>query len=257
MAHEALKEAVWKANVDIVDAGLVVLTWGNASGIDREAGVMAIKPSGVPYEELRAEDIVIVSLETGRPVDSAGSSDHRPPVDTQRLPSTDRSTIKKPSSDTPTHLELYRRFDAIGGIVHTHSTHAVSWAQAEHEIPCFGTTHADHFNGPIPVTRRLREDEIRDDYEHHTGALIVECFRERDPQEIPGVLVAGHGPFVWGSTPATAVENAIALEEIARMALHTRLLDGEARAIHQVLREKHFSRKHGPDAYYGQPPDSA
>ena len=232
MAHEALKRAVWKANLDVVSAGLVVLTWGNASGVDREAGVMAIKPSGVAYDRLEPADIVLVSLESGRPVGDG----------------------LKPSSDTSTHLHLYRSFPAIGGIVHTHSRHAVSFAQAERELPCLGTTHADHFYGTIPVTRRMRPDEIREAYEHNTGVVITERFRSGgiDASAVPGVLVAGHGPFAWGSTPEKAVENAIVLESVAEMALNTYLLNPDARSIDQVLLDKHFLRKHGAGAYYGQ-----
>ena len=232
MAYDALREAVWQANRDIVDAGLVELTWGNASGVDRERGVMAIKPSGVAYDRLEPDDIVVLHLETGEALGSG----------------------LRPSSDTPTHRYLYQQFEAIGGIVHTHSSHAVAWAQAERDLPCFGTTHADHFHGPVPVTRRMRDDEIREDYEHNTGVVIAERFREGglDVERRPGVLVAGHGPFAWGGTPATAVENAIALESVARMALHTLLINGAARPIGQPLLDKHFLRKHGAGAYYGQ-----
>lgn len=232
MTYEKLKEAVWQANIDIVEAGLVDLTWGNASGVDREAGVMAIKPSGVAYDLLEPGDMVVLDLETGAVVDDG----------------------LKPSSDTPTHLYLYRQFEAIGGIVHTHSKHAVAWAQAEREIPCLGTTHADHFYGVVPVTRRMEAAEIRDDYEHNTGVVIAERFRSAglDPAQIPAVLVAGHGPFAWGPTPGKAAENAVALESVAQMALHTVLLDPEARPIDQGLLDKHFLRKHGADAYYGQ-----
>ena len=232
MAYEALKEAVWRANLDIVEAGLVELTWGNASGADREAGVVAIKPSGVDYDGMQPGDMVVLSLETGDVVEGD----------------------LKPSSDTPTHLHLYRQFEPLGGIVHTHSSHAVSWAQAERELPCLGTTHADHFYGTIPVTRRMREGEIREAYEHNTGVVIVERFREGgiDPAHIPGVLVAGHGPFAWGADPAKAVENAIVLESVARMALHTYLLNPDARPLDQVLLDKHYLRKHGAGAYYGQ-----
>lgn len=235
MAHDDLKLAVWQANLDIVAAGLVVLTWGNASGVDREAGVMGIKPSGVAYDQLQPEDIVIVSLKDGS---SAGG----------RL---------NASSDTPSHLYLYRHFEVLGGIVHTHSRHAVAWAQAERDLPCLGTTHADHFYGAVPVTRRLHQAEIRDAYEHNTGAAIVERFREAglDPTEIPGVLVAGHGPFTWGPSPAKAVENAIVLESVAQMALDTWRLNPEVKSIQQALLEKHFHRKHGPGAYYGQADD--
>jgi L-ribulose-5-phosphate 4-epimerase len=232
MAYDALKEAVWKANLDLVRAGLVVLTWGNASGADRDAGVMAIKPSGVAYDALRPEDIVVVSLGTGEVVDGA----------------------LRPSSDTPTHLLLYREFPEVGGVAHTHSSAAVSWAQAERDVPCLGTTHADHFHGCVPVTRRMREAEIRDAYEHNTGAVIAECFRERglDPLDVPGVLVAGHGPFAWGPSVAKAVENAIALEATARMALDTLRINPDAPGIDQALLDKHHRRKHGGDAYYGQ-----
>jgi L-ribulose-5-phosphate 4-epimerase len=232
MAYDALKEAVWKANLDLVRAGLVVLTWGNASGADRDAGVMAIKPSGVAYDALRPEDVVVVSLGTGEVVDGA----------------------LRPSSDTPTHLLLYREFPEVGGVAHTHSSAAVSWAQAERDVPCLGTTHADHFHGCIPVTRRMREAEIRDAYERNTGAVIAECFRERglDPLDVPGVLVAGHGPFAWGPSVAKAVENAIALEATARMALDTLRINPDAPGIDQALLDKHHRRKHGGDAYYGQ-----
>lgn len=232
MAYEALKEAVWQANLDIVRAGLVELTWGNASGVDRAAGVMAIKPSGVAYDAMQPSDMVVLSLETGEVVEGH----------------------LRPSSDTPTHLHLYRSFEGAGGVVHTHSRYAVSWAQAERDLPCFGTTHADHFYGTIPVTRRMKADEIREAYEHNTGVVIVECFRERgiDPDAVPGVLVAGHGPFAWGTTPQKAVENAIVLESVARMALQTLQINPQARPIDQVLLDKHFLRKHGSGAYYGQ-----
>jgi L-ribulose-5-phosphate 4-epimerase len=208
MAHDALKEAVWRANLDLVKAGLVILTWGNVSGADRAAGVMAIKPSGVAYDTLRPDDIVVVSLETGEVVDG----------------------VLRPSSDTPTHLLLYRDLPGIGGVAHTHSSAAVSWAQAERDVPCLGTTHADHFHGCIPVTRRLRDAEVHDAYERNTGAVIVECFRERglDPLDVPGALVAGHGPFAWGESARNAVENAIALEATARMALDTLRINPDA-----------------------------
>ena len=232
MTYDALKEAVCRANLELVASGLVVLTWGNVSGADRDAGVMAIKPSGVAYDAMRAADMVVVSLETGEVVEG-------------RL---------RPSSDTPTHLHLYRTFAAVGGIVHTHSGSAVSWAQAERDLPCFGTTHADHFYGPVPVTRRMRAEEIREAYEHHTGVVIAECLATRglDPAEMPAVLVAGHGPFTWGPTPRKAVENAVALEATARMALDTLRLAPDAVGIDQALLDKHFLRKHGAGAYYGQ-----
>ena len=232
MAHDALKKAVYQANLDIVEAGLVELTWGNASAVDRDAGLFAIKPSGVDYDVMSPEDIPLVSLETGERV--GGDLD--------------------PSSDTPTHRELYRQFPSLGGVVHTHSNYAVSWAQAERPIPCFGTTHADHFYGEIPVTRRMTETEIQREYEHNTGAVIVERFREGDaePAEVPGVLVAGHGPFAWGDDVEQAVENAIVLESVAEKALHTRQINPEAGSIDQTLLDKHYLRKHGEEAYYGQ-----
>jgi L-ribulose-5-phosphate 4-epimerase len=232
VTYDALKEAVCRANLDLVASGLVVLTWGNVSGADRDAGVMAIKPSGVAYDVMCAADMVVVSLDSGEVVEGA----------------------LRPSSDTPTHLHLYRTFGAVGGIVHTHSGSAVSWAQAERDLPCFGTTHADHFYGPVPVTRRMREDEIRAAYEHNTGVVIAECLAERglDPVEMPAVLVAGHGPFAWGPTPRKAVENAIALEATARMALDTLRLNPGAAGIDRALLDKHFLRKHGAGAYYGQ-----
>ena len=232
MTHDALKDAVCRANLDLVASGLVVLTWGNVSGADRAAGVMAIKPSGVAYDAMRAEDMVVVSLESGEVVEGT----------------------LRPSSDTPTHLHLYRTFGAVGGIAHTHSGSAVSWAQAERDLPCFGTTHADHFYGPVPVTRRMREEEIREAYEHNTGVVIAECLAGRalDPSEMPAVLVAGHGPFTWGPTPRKAVENAIALEATARMALDTLRLAPDAAGIDRALLDKHFLRKHGAGAYYGQ-----
>ncbi|WP_054682702.1 L-ribulose-5-phosphate 4-epimerase [Rhodothermus marinus] len=232
MAFEKLKAAVWKANRDIVRIGLVQLTWGNASGVDRQAGVMAIKPSGVDYDRLRPDDMVIVELETGRVVEGT----------------------LKPSTDTPTHRYLYLAFEEIGGIVHTHSRHAVAWAQARRPIPCLGTTHADHFYGEIPVTRPLRPEEVAEAYEHQTGVVIVECFRERglDPLEVPGVLVAGHGPFAWGETPEKAAENALVLELVAEMALYTCQLNPEAPELERYVLDKHFRRKHGSQAYYGQ-----
>lgn len=232
MGYDALREAVWHANLALVEAGLVELTWGNASAVDRDAGVVAIKPSGVDYDTMEPEDIVVISLERGEPLDDGLT----------------------PSSDTPTHRYLYQQFEGIGGIVHTHSSHAVSWAQAGREVPCLGTTHADHFYGPIPVTRRMREDEITTAYERNTGAVIVERFREEelDPLEVPGALVAGHGPFTWGETPRQAVENAIVLEVVARTAFHTYLINPDARPIDRALLDKHFLRKHGAGAYYGQ-----
>jgi L-ribulose-5-phosphate 4-epimerase len=216
----------------LVAAGLVVLTWGNASGIDRKAGVMAIKPSGVPYDQLKPSDIVILSLASGEKVEGTG----------------------RPSSDTPTHLHLYRSFPNIGGIVHTHSLHATSFAQAMREISCIGTTHADNFYGTIPVTRSMTPDEIAMDYELKTGKVIVECFARGNisPDRIPGVLVASHAPFTWGATPDRALENAIVMEMVARMQLNSYLLNPQMGGISLALLDKHFQRKHGPDAYYGQ-----
>lgn len=233
MPYESLKEQVFRANLALVEAGLVVLTWGNASGADRAAGVMAIKPSGVPYADMTADDMVVLSLSTGEVIDG---------------------DARRPSSDTPTHVHLYQQFDGVNGVVHTHSTSGTSFAQAERDIPCLGTTHADNFYGPIPATRRLQDDEIKTNYELNTGKVIVECFRQRtiDPLEIPGVVLAGHAPFAWGTSPAKAVENAIVLEFAAKMALHTLALNPQIKPISQTLLDKHYLRKHGPGAYYGQ-----
>ena len=232
MAYDELKQRVHRANLALVEAGLVVLTWGNASGADRDAGVMAIKPSGVPYDKLRPSDIVVVSLKTGQVVEGDC----------------------RPSSDAPTHLHLYREFSSVGGIAHTHSTYATSFAQALREIPCLGTTHADNFYGAIPVTRALTADEIGRDYELNTGKVIVERFRDGgiDPASVPGVLVASHAPFAWGPDTEKAVENAIVLEFSAKMALMTLLVNPQTSAIPQALLDKHFLRKHGAGAYYGQ-----
>jgi L-ribulose-5-phosphate 4-epimerase len=226
-----LRERVFEANRAIVETGLVVLTFGNASAVDRDEGVMAIKPSGVPYGDLGPESMVVVDLETGQVREGA-----------------------RPSSDTPTHLVLYRAFEQVGGIVHTHSPFATAWAQARREIPCFGTTHADHFRGPVPVTRELSSDEIGGDYERCTGEVIVETFGKLglDPLEMPAALIASHGPFAWGAGVEEAVENAIALEVVAESSLRTELLNPDAGEISSELLEKHFTRKHGPGAYYGQ-----
>ncbi len=225
----ALKNDVFRRNLELVEHGLVVLTWGNVSGIDREAGLVAIKPSGVPYAGMTAEDIVVVDLE-GHAVEG-------------RL---------RPSSDLPTHLALYRAFPSVGGIVHTHSPKAVAWAQARRGIPAFGTTHADHFHGAVPCTRELTPAEVADDYELNTGRVIEERFHDLDAEAFPGVLVAGHGPFTWGPTPRKAVENAVALEQIAAMALDTLRLDPDAEPAPSYVLDKHYFRKHGPGAYYGQ-----
>ena len=232
MPFEELKQAVCRTNLALVEAGLVTLTWGNASGADRAAGVMAIKPSGVPYEQLTPAAIVVLEIETGRVVAGDG----------------------RPSSDTPTHLHLYREFPSLGGIVHTHSTYATIFAQAKRDIECFGTTHADNFYGKIPVTRDLTAAEIQKDYELNSGKVIVKCFRERNlqPDQVPGVLVASHAPFAWGPTAEKAVENAIVLEFAAKMALHTMAISPSLKPITSELLDKHFLRKHGPGAYYGQ-----
>lgn len=232
MAFEALKQMVCAANKTVVEAGLVLLTWGNVSGADRDAAVMAIKPSGVDYDRLTSEDIVILDINTGETVEG-------------RL---------RPSSDAPTHRALYQRFESVAGIVHTHSTHATSCAQAGREIPCMGTTHADHFYGAVPITRPMTPDEIASDYEWNTGIVIVERFEKGglDPRQIPGVLVHGHGPFAWGADIESAVKNAVVLEETARTLLYTLTLNPSTQPISSALLDKHFLRKHGPDAYYGQ-----
>lgn len=223
-----IKERVYKANLQLKTCGLIVLTWGNVSEIDRKNGCVVIKPSGVPYETMTADDMVVVDLE-GNLVEG-------------RL---------KPSSDLPTHLELYRAFPEIGGITHTHSRWATIFAQAGVPIPALGTTHADAFYGPVPVTRKLTLQEIGGEYEKQTGAVIVETFKALDPLADPGVLVNSHGPFTWGPDAAKSVENAITLEEIAMMAWHTLGLNPDA-DFQQALADKHYFRKHGTNAYYGQ-----
>ena len=227
-----LREAVWQANQAIVRAGLVTLSFGNASGADRATGVVVIKPSGVPYDELRPEDLVVVALNDGQVMDGQ----------------------LRPSSDTPTHLALYRRYPEIGGVVHTHSPAAVAWAQAGRPIPPLGTTHADHFHGPVPVTRPMAEAEVAGDYEAATGELIVETLERigLGPAEMPATLVRSHGPFAWGTDAGSAADNAIALEAVAAMAIQTYALNGTVEPIPGYLLERHFRRKHGPDAYYGQ-----
>jgi L-ribulose-5-phosphate 4-epimerase len=227
--HEELRKAVCQANIELQIHNLVIYSWGNVSGIDRSAGVVAIKPSGVPYDELTADKIVLLDLD-GNIVEGD----------------------MRPSSDTPTHLELYRNFDAIGGVCHTHSVNASMWAQACREIPCLGTTHADFFYGPVPVTDVMTADEIKSNYELNTGKVIVRRFANLDPLQIPGVLVANHGPFTWGKTPAATVEAAVVLEQMATMALGTLLINPNQDKISQVLLDKHYLRKHGKDAYYGQ-----
>ena len=227
---EALKEQVCKANLELVRHGLVTFTWGNVSGIDREAGLVVIKPSGVAYETMMAEDMVVVSLETGGVVEGKW----------------------KPSSDTPTHLVLYRAFSNIGGIVHTHSRWATSWAQAGKGIDAFGTTHADYFYGQIPCTRKMTAGEIAGEYEKETGNVIVESFVEKAADDIPAVLVHSHGPFAWGTDADNAVHNAVVLEELAFMAFHTLAINPDQKTMQQALMDKHYLRKHGKNAYYGQ-----
>ncbi len=229
-----LKQEVYKANIDLVKAGLVVLTWGNVSAIDRERGIVAIKPSGVPYDTMQPDDVVLVSMESGAVLEG------------EKM---------RPSSDTPTHVYLYRSFPEIGAIAHTHSRNATSWAQACREIPCYGTTHADTFYGPVPLVRILTDDEIRDAYEHNTGLAIVEHFRQNglSPVHVPGALLSHHAPFAWGPTADKAVEHAIILEEVAGLAIRTESLVESAKLIPQSILDKHFLRKHGEAAYYGQP----
>ena len=231
LALQELRERVVDANARLVREGLVQLTFGNASAVDREAGVMAIKPSGVSFAALRADDIPVLDLATGEVV--AGSL--------------------RPSSDTPTHLALYRAFAAVGGVVHTHSPYATAWAQARRAIPCLGTTHADHFAGAVPVTRALRADEIAAGYEEATGAVIVETLGSADPLAMPGVLVCSHGPFTWGAGPEEAVENAVALEVVAASTYRALRLAADAQPISEELLAKHHGRKHGSGSYYGQP----
>ena len=230
----ALRETVWRANQDLVEAGLVSGAFGNASGIDRDHGIILIKPSGVPYAELRPEHLVAVAIDDGRVVDGN----------------------LRPSSDTPTHLTLYRRFAGIGGVVHTHSPEATAWAQACRPIPPFGTTHADHFRGAVPVTRQLQDAEVAGEYEHETGIVIVETLAQAglDPADMPAVLVAWHGPFTWGPDASAAADNAVALELVAGMARRTLTLDPDAQPMPASLLERHFQRKHGSTAYYGQRP---
>jgi L-ribulose-5-phosphate 4-epimerase len=232
VSYDDLREQAFEANRELVRAGLVFLTFGNASAIDRAAGVLAIKPSGVLYDELSPDAMVVVDIESGEIIDGS----------------------YRPSSDTPTHLVLCRRFDAIGGVAHTHSQFATAWAQAGRDLPCYGTTHADHFHGTVPVTRPLSCDEIEGDYEHATGKVIAETLErlELDPLEMPAALVSGHGPFAWGANAAAAVENAVALEVVAASAYRMELLRPGAAALDGALLERHFLRKHGPSAYYGQ-----
>jgi L-ribulose-5-phosphate 4-epimerase len=226
---DQLRDEVLAANLALPGHGLVALTSGNASGIDRDSGLVVIKPSGVSYSAMRASDLVIVDLD-GNVVDGD----------------------RRPSTDTPTHLALYRAFEEIGGIVHTHSTYATAWAQAQREIPLFGTTHADLTAHPIPLTRALTEEEIDAHYEGETGTVLIEAVGDRGPLEIPCVLVRGHAPFCWAQTPAKAVETAVTVEQVAQLAVLTTQIDPDAASLDELLRTKHHERKHGPQAYYGQ-----
>ena len=226
---EKLRSEVLEANLYLATEGLALFTFGNASGISREEGLVVIKPSGVPYETMTPEDLVVVDLK-GRTVEGS----------------------LRPSSDLATHLILYHAFSEIGGVAHTHSHAATAWAQARKPIPCFGTTHADYFNGPVPVTRPLTPAEIKTDYEANTGHAIVRTFKKLNPLETPAVLVSGHAPFCWGRTPAAAVHIAVVLEEVASMALDTISINPRARPLDRPLHAKHFYRKHGTTAYYGQ-----
>jgi L-ribulose-5-phosphate 4-epimerase len=232
MQLRELREQVLDANLELVRKGLVLYTFGNASGIDRERELVVIKPSGVDYERLAIEDLVLVDL-NGTVVEGS----------------------LNPSSDVKTHLLLYREFRAIGGVVHTHSEFATSWAQAGKAIPCYGTTHADYFHGEVPVTRPLTDEEIEADYEFNTGVVIAARFKELDPLGVPGVLVANHAPFAWGKTAAAAAYNAVVLEYVAKLAFRTVLIEGEAATVSSRLLRKHYERKHGPKATYGQKRD--
>jgi len=231
---EKLKQRVCQANLELVQEGLVIQTWGNASGIDRARGLMVIKPSGVPYEQMQPRHMVVVDLQSGRVVEGK----------------------LKPSSDTATHLVLYRAFTGIGGVAHTHSLCATAWAQTCRPVPALGTTHADYFHGPVPCTRLLKPQEIESDYETNTGDVIVETFAKRDPLSCPAVLVASHGPFAWGKSIEEAVHNAVVLEHVVRLAGETLRLIPTTKPMQQVLLNKHFFRKHGSNAYYGQQPAS-
>lgn len=226
---ESLREEVFEANLELVRRNLVIYTFGNASGFSRDQGLAVIKPSGVPYKSMTPQDLVVTDLD-GRVVEGG----------------------LRPSSDLPVHLALYRAFPAIGGVAHTHSMYATAWAQARHEIPCLGTTHADYFRGPVPVTGELTPAAIDADYEWNIGQSIVRRFAALDPLEIPAVLVAGHGPFTWGVSPAEAAQTSVLLELLARMAFYTFAVNPQARPLSDIHRDKHFLRKHGTGAYYGQ-----
>lgn len=228
---EKLREEVYRANMELPERGLVVYTWGNVSGIDREKGLVVIKPSGVEYDELTPDKLVIVDLNNNIVEGNLN-----------------------PSSDTKTHVELYKSFPEIGGVVHTHSSHAVAWAQAGKSIPCYGTTHADYFYGSVPCTRNLTPEEVNDDYELNTGKVIVETFRTLsiDPVAVPAVICRNHGPFTWGKNAEQAVYHAVVLEEVAKMAMFTVTIDANAENAPQYVLDKHYLRKHGANAYYGQ-----
>ena len=228
---EELKEKVYLANMELPKRGLVTYTWGNVSGIDREKGLFVIKPSGVEYDELKPSDMVVMDLQ-GNKVEGD----------------------MNPSSDTKTHLVLYNAFPQVGGIVHTHSPFSVAWAQAGEDLPCYGTTHADYFYGSIPCARHLTQEELDEDYEKNTGVTIVETFKERglDPMAVSAVLCFSHGPFTWGKDPAQAVYHSVVLEECAKMGLYTRMINPQATPAPQRMQNKHYMRKHGPNAYYGQ-----
>ena len=226
---EQLKEEVYRANMELPAHGLVVYTWGNVSAIDRESGLVVIKPSGVNYATMKPEDMVVVDLD-GKVVEGK----------------------LRPSSDTPTHVELYKAFEGIGGVVHTHSAWATSWAQAGRGIPCYGTTHADYFYGEIPCARVLTPEEVEEAYEKNTGKVIIEAFEGRDPLSCPGVLCTSHGSFTWGKNAAEAVHNAVVLDEVAKMAAQTEMINPKIRPAVQYVQDKHYYRKHGANAYYGQ-----
>lgn len=227
---EELKKRVFEQNLALVKHGLVVLTWGNVSAIDREKGLMVIKPSGVSYETMKVEDMVVIDVMTKKVVEGK----------------------YRPSSDTPTHLYLYEKFPEIGGVVHTHSANATAWAQSGECIPAYGTTHADAFYGDVPCARALTREEVETEYEKNTGKVIVETFNGLDYNAVPAVLVKNHGPFTWGATPEKAVENAVTLEEVAKMAIATRQIKANTPNVDQYLLDKHYFRKHGKNAYYGQ-----
>lgn len=229
MSYSDLKEQVYKANMELHHRNLVVYTWGNVSQVDRAKGVVAIKPSGVAYEDLKPEDIVIVDL--------------------------DNNVVEgkmRPSSDTKTHTHLYRHFDSIGGVTHTHSTYATAWAQAQQSIPCYGTTHADYAYGDIPCTAVMSDAQIERDYEEETGVQITDCFKDRSPVETPMCIIAGHAPFTWGKDAAQSVYHAVILEEMAKMGYLTRTLKQDVQPLKQAIIDKHYLRKHGKNAYYGQ-----